>query len=159
MSASIRSFDPARGRWIPWVFAGMMLVVVAVNGVLIYSAVHSFTGTTTGKAYDRGRAYNHIIAEAERQAALGWTPQLGLVDSLLRVSVVDRDGAAVPGRLEGLLHRPLDGRAVPLAFTAVAAGIWSAEAATPAAGQWEARLTLTDAAGRHLDIRQRVIAP
>jgi nitrogen fixation protein FixH len=159
MSASLRGFDPARGRWIPWVFAGMMLIVVAVNGVLIYSAVHSFTGTTTGKAYDRGRAYNHVIAEAERQAALGWTPQVSLVGGRLRVAVVDRDSAPVPGRLEGLLHRPLDGRAVPLAFAPAAAGVWSAEAVTPAAGQWEARLTLTDAAGRHLDIRQRVIAP
>ena len=159
MSASIRAFDPARGRWIPWVFAGMMLIVVAVNGVLIYSAVHSFTGTTTGKAYDRGRAYNHVLEEAERQAALGWVPHVGLAGGRLQVSVLDREGGPVPGRLQGLLHRPLDGRAVPLAFSAVAAGIWSAEAATPAAGQWEARLTLTDAAGRHLDIRQRVIAP
>lgn len=159
MSASIPAFDPARGRWIPWVFAGMMLIVIAVNGVLIYSAVHSFTGTTTGQAYDRGRAYNHVIEEAERQAALGWTPHVGLADGRLRVSVTDREGSAVPGRLEGLLHRPLDGRAVPLVFAAVAVGDWSAEAATPAAGQWEARLTLTDAAGRHLDIRQRVIAP
>lgn len=158
MSASLPAFDPARGRWIPWVFAGMMLIVVAVNGVLIYSAVHSFTGTTTGKAYDRGRAYNHILAEAERQAALGWTPAVSLLGGRLEVTVLDREGSPVPGRLEGLLHRPLDGRAVPLVFAAVAVGAWSAEAVTPAAGQWEARLTLTDAAGRHLDIRRRVIA-
>lgn len=158
MSVSLPAFDPARGRWIPWVFAGMMLIVVVVNGVLIYSAIHSFTGTTTGHAYDRGRAYNHVIAEAERQAALGWVPRVGLVGGRLEVAVVDRDGGPVPGRLEGLLHRPLDGRAVPLEFT-TAAGGWSAAAVPPAAGQWEARLTLTDAAGRHLDIRQRVIAP
>lgn len=159
MSLTLRPFDPTRGRWIPWVFAGMMLIVVAVNGVLIFSAVHSFTGTTTGAAYDRGRAYNHVIAEAERQAALGWTGRASLVAGRLEVSVTDREGHPVPGRLQGLLHRPLDGRSVPLEFTALAAGGWSAPAAPPAAGQWEARLTLTDAAGRHLDIRQRVIAP
>ena len=79
MSLTLRPFDPTRGRWIPWVFAGMMLIVVAVNGVLIFSAVHSFTGTTTGAAYDRGRAYNHVIAEAERQATLGWTGRASLV--------------------------------------------------------------------------------
>lgn len=159
MSIALRPFDPTRGRWIPWVFVGMMVIVVAVNGVLIFSAIHSFTGTTTGAAYDRGRAYNQVIAEAERQAALGWTGRASLAAGRLDVAVTDRDGNAVPGRLRGLLHRPLDGRDVPLEFTAGAAGRWSAPATPPAAGQWEARLTLTDAAGRHLDIRQRVIAP
>ncbi|WP_043362793.1 FixH family protein [Belnapia sp. F-4-1] len=154
-----RSFDPARGRWIPWVFVGMMLLVVGVNAVLITSAVRSFTGTTTGRAYDRGRAYNHIIAEAERQAALGWRAHVTLAEGTLSVAVADRVGAPVEGSLTGLLLRPLDGRTVPLDFTEVAPGRWSAPAQPPAAGQWEARLTLLDAAGQHLDIRQRVIAP
>ncbi|MBL6076599.1 FixH family protein [Belnapia sp. T18] len=154
-----RSFDPARGRWIPWVFVGMMLLVIGVNAVLITSAVRSFTGTTTGHAYDRGRAYNHIIAEADRQAALGWGARVTLAEGTLSVAVADRAGAPVEGWLTGLLLRPLDGRTVPLDFTEVAPGRWSALALPPAAGQWEARLTLLDAAGQRLDIRQRVIAP
>jgi nitrogen fixation protein FixH len=156
---TIRTFDPARGRWIPWVFAGMMLLVIAVNGVLITAAVGSLTGTTTGRSYDKGRAYNHILAEAERQAALGWSARVALGAGELAVAVTDREGRPVEGRLEGLLLRPLDGRTVPLAFAAAGPGQWSAPALPPAAGQWEARLTLRDAGGRHLDIRQRVIAP
>ncbi len=154
-----RSFDPARGRWIPWVFVGMMLLVVGVNAVLITSAVRSFTGTTTGRAYDRGRAYNHILAEAERQAALGWQARVALAEGALSVAVADREGAPVGGLLTGLLLRPLDGRTVPLEFAGAGPGQWVAAALPPAAGQWEARLSLRDAAGRHLDIRQRVIAP
>ena len=154
-----RSFDPARGRWIPWVFVGMMLLVIGVNGVLITSAVRSFTGTTTGHSYDRGRAYNHILEEAERQAALGWRARVTLAEGTLSVAVADRAEAPVDGRLTGLLLRPLDGRTVPLDFAAVAPGRWSAAAQPPAPGQWDARLTLHDAGGRHLDIRQRVIAP
>lgn len=156
---TVRSFDPARGRWIPWVFVAMMLLVVGVNAVLITSAVRSFTGTTTGRAYDRGRAYNHIIAEAERQAALGWRARVMLADGVLSALVTDRDGAPVEGRLTGLLLRPLDGRTVPLDFAEAAPGRWSAPALPPAAGQWEARLTLRNGEGRHFDIRQRVIAP
>ena len=154
-----RSFDPARGRWIPWVFVGMMLLVIGVNGILIASALRSFTGTTTGHAYDRGRAYNHILAEAERQAALGWQASVALAGGVLSVGVVDGGGAPVGGRLTGLLLRPLDGRTLPLDFAEAGPGRWTAPALPPAAGQWEARLTLRDAAGRHLDIRQRVIAP
>ena len=44
MSSGARPFDPTRGRWIPWVFVGMMLLVFVVNGALIVSAVSTFTG-------------------------------------------------------------------------------------------------------------------
>ena len=159
MSSAARPFDPARGRWIPWVFVGMMLLVFVVNGALIVSAVSTFTGTTTGQSYDRGRAYNHVIEEARRQAALGWTPRVDLASGRLSVAVTDRAGQPVAGRLEGLLRRPLDGRTVPLEFTAAAGGGWIAEALPPAAGQWEARLTLFGPGGHHLDIRHRILAP
>jgi len=159
MNQPMHSFDPRRGGWIPWAFAGMMTLVVAVNGGLIYAALSTFTGTTTGHSYDQGRAYNHVIAEARRQAALGWAARVALAESRLSVVVIDRDGLPVPGHLDGLMQRPLDGRTVPLSFAARAAGRWSADVSLPARGQWEARLTLTDTAGHRLDIRERVIAP
>jgi hypothetical protein len=31
--------EPVRGRWIPWVFVGGMLLVVAVNLVLVWFAL------------------------------------------------------------------------------------------------------------------------
>ena len=70
--------EPRRSAWIPWVFVGGLLLVVAVNAVLIVTAVGSFTGLTTGHSYDRGRAYNHVLAEAARQDALGWTDSVTL---------------------------------------------------------------------------------
>ncbi len=152
-------YDPSRGRWYPWIFVGMMAVVIAVNGVLIYSAISTFTGTTTARSYDRGRAYNAVIAEAERQAALGWTGQVSLVAGRLSVTVADRESLPVPGHLDGLLQRPLDGRTLPVTFTATAPGRWVAEVVPPSPGQWEARLTLTGPDGAVFDIRQRVIAP
>ncbi len=159
MSSLVRPHDPRRGRWIPWVFVGMMGIVVAVNGGLIFSALSTFTGTTTGHAYDRGRAYNQVIAEAERQAALGWSAGVTLSAGRLAVVAADRAGLPVAGRLTGELRRPLDGRTVPLEFAASAPGHWNAEAVPPAAGQWEARLTLTGPGGQHFDIRQRVLVP
>ncbi|WP_431285451.1 FixH family protein [Humitalea sp. 24SJ18S-53] len=159
MSMVKRPFDPARGGWIPWVFVGMMAIVIGVNGILIYSAISTFTGVTRPRTYDLGRSYNAVIAEADRQAALGWSGRVALASGRLSVTVIDREGLPVPGHLTGLLHRPLDGREVPLAFGAAAPGRWTAEATPPAPGQWEARLTLTDPTGQHFDIRQRVIAP
>lgn len=152
-------FDPRRGRWIPYVFVGLMLLVVAVNGGLVLAALSTFAGTTTTGAYDRGRAYNAVLAEAERQAALGWAARVTLAGGRLDVVVTDRQGAPVPGALQGIMLRPLQGLTMPLELVEQAPGRWSALARHLAAGQWEARLTLTGPDGRHLDIRQRVLAP
>lgn len=152
-------FDPRRGRWIPYVFVGLMLLVVVVNGGMVIAALTTFAGTTTGRSYDRGRAYNQVIEEAARQAALGWSARVALTQGRLSVTVTDREGLAVPGHLEGVLLRPLEGTQLPLSLASTAPGQWAADPGALAPGQWEARLTLTGANGAHLDIRQRVLAP
>ena len=153
---SATTFNPRRSRWIPWAFAAGMLGVVAVNGVLITAALTTFTGVTTGGAYDRGRAYNHVLAEAARREALGWTTELALADGVLTIAVHDREGQPVPGTLTGTLLPTLEGEQQALELAPVAPGRWIAPvAARP--GQWEARLGLRAAEGRHLDIRQRLV--
>jgi nitrogen fixation protein FixH len=149
-------FDPRRSRWIPWAFVGAFGVIIAVNLVLVVASVTTFTGLTTGQAYDRGRTYNQVLAEAARQDALGWTARATLDGSVLSVAVTDREGLPVAGHLEGVLQRPLEGTALPLDFAAAGTGRFIAHAVLPAAGQWEARLTLHGAGDRRLDIRQRV---
>lgn len=156
MSRSIPEHDPRRSRWIPWVFVGGMLLVLLVNVGMVVSALTTFTGVTTGRAYDKGRAYNHVLEEAARQDALGWRPTLAVAGRTLRLAVLDRTGQPVPGRVEGVLHRPMDGLRLPLALAAVAAG-WTADVAAAQPGLWEAQVTLTDAEGHKLDIRQRVV--
>ncbi|MCC7282000.1 MAG: FixH family protein [Acetobacteraceae bacterium] len=151
--------DPRRGSWIPYAFVAGMLLVVAVNGVLVYAALSTFTGVTVANAYDRGRGYNQVLAEAARQAALGWRAEVSWAGSGVRVAVTDHDGLPVGGRLDGLLVRPLEGTAWPLALSAAGAGRWAADAAGLSPGQWEARLVLHGPAGERLDIRRRIIVP
>ena len=152
-----RDFDPNRSRWIPWVFVGGMTVVVLVNLVLVYAALSTFTGVTTGRSYDRGRAYNQVLAEAARQDALGWSVRVTLEGGVLSVVATDREGLPVGGRVQGVLHRPLQGAEIPLDFAAAGPGRFIAQAEPPASGQWDARLTLFGAAGERLEIRQRLI--
>jgi nitrogen fixation protein FixH len=148
--------QPRRSGWIPWVFVGGMLLVVAVNGGLIYAAISTFTGVAVSRPYERGRQYNQVLDEAARQAALGWQAQVVLEADALRVDMRDRDGLPLPGRLDGVLQRPIEGTTLPLEFAAVGPGVFAAPV-RPKPGQWEARLRLTGPGG-HLDIRQRVIA-
>ena len=151
--------DPNRSKWIPWAFVGAMGVVVLVNLGLVFAALSTFTGVTVGQSYDRGRTYNNVIAAADRQAALGWQARVTLHEGTLDVAVTNRDGAAVPGRLEGVLQRPLERTAVPLVFAELGAGRFLAAVAPGQPGQWEARLTLHGPGGQAFDIRQRVMAP
>jgi nitrogen fixation protein FixH len=156
---SAATFDPKRGRWIPWAFVGGMGVVVLVNLVLVYFAVSTFTGVTVPRAYERGRGYDAVIEEAARQDALGWRAEVTLAGGVLGVSATDRDGHALAGRIEGVLLRPLEGLELPLAFAPRGAGRWAAEALPPQRGQWEARLTLHGPNGTAFDIRHRVLVP
>ena len=157
MSAS--TYDPQRGRWIPWAFAGGMGVVVAVNAALIYFSVSTFTGVTVPRSYERGRGYDTVLAEAARQDALGWRAEVTLAGGALNVAATDRDGRAIIGRIEGVLLRPLDGTELPLAFAPRGLGRWTAAALPPQRGQWEARLTLFGPNETPFDIRARVIVP
>lgn len=157
MSAS--AHDPNRGRWIPWAFAGGMLLVVAVNAVMVYFAVSTFTGVTVPRSYERGRGYDAVLAEAARQDALGWRAEVRFEGGRLTVAATDREGRGVPGRVEGVLLRPLEGGELPLAFTARGTGRWTAEVEAPRRGQWEARLTLFGPDEAPFDIRRRLMLP
>jgi nitrogen fixation protein FixH len=151
--------DARRSGWIPWVFVGGMLTVVLVNAVLVYASVSTFSGVTVGRAYERGRGYDQVLAEASRQDALGWRADVTLAGDTLRVTVRDSSGQPVTGRVEGVLRRPLEGIDLPLDFAAVGSGRWAAVASPPKPGQWEARLTLFGLDGQPFDIRQRVLVP
>lgn len=149
-------FDPKRSNWIPWAFVGAFVVIIAVNLVLVYAALSTFTGVTTGRSYDRGRTYNQVLAEAARQDALGWATQVTLDGKVLTVTAADREGLPLGGRVEGVLLRPLEGAELRLDFAAAGPGRFIAFAELPASGQWDARLTLTGERGERLDIRQRL---
>lgn len=150
-------FDPRRSRWIPWAFVAAFAVIIAVNGILIYAALSTFTGVTTGHSYDRGRTYNAVLQEAARQDALGWTARLAVEGNVVSVQASDRDGLPVGRRVEGVLLRPLEGAELRLDFAAAGPGRFIAFAEIPGKGQWDARLTLTGERGERLDIRQRLV--
>ncbi|MBR0652342.1 FixH family protein [Roseomonas terrae] len=160
MSATIeRGYDPKRSRWIPWVFVGGFAAVFTVNMLMIYYAISTFTGVTVTHAYERGRGYDAVLAEAARQDLLGWHATVTLAGGRVSVAATDRDGRPLHGRMEGVLQRPLERAQLPLTFAPRGDGHWAAEVAPPQSGQWEARLTLFGPDDVPFDIRQRVVVP
>uniref|UniRef100_UPI001C66817F FixH family protein n=1 Tax=Caldovatus aquaticus TaxID=2865671 RepID=UPI001C66817F len=138
-----------------------MLAVVLANAVLIYAALATFPGVTVERAYERGRGYNQVLAEAARQDALGWRAELALgEDRRLTLLAFDRAGRPLEAQVASLLERPLEGTELPLAFAAAGPGRWVAAVPGEArAGQWDARLTLTGQAGERLELRRRIFLP
>ena len=90
-------------------FFGVMLLA---NGFLVYYAVGTFSGGERPDPYRSGLNYNQTIAEAERQAALGWDVQVDYEDAgRLVLRFVDKSAEPVSGlTLSAKLVRPAENR-------------------------------------------------
>lgn len=136
---------PRRSRWIPWVFVGGFLLVVAVNATLIFFAVDSFTGLTTTEPYTKGLRFNEQIREAEVSERLGWhvaarfTP-IEARRGTVEVMLTDRNGAALAGaEVNVTFTRPVEkNRDFTIALRARGGGRYAGEAEFPLSGLWDA---------------------
>lgn len=118
------------------VFFGVMFVA---NGLLVYYALGTFSGGDRPDPYRSGLNYNETIAEAERQAALGWRTDFAYDASAERLTLRFADEAAVPVSgliLAATLTRPAtDQQDRNLAFREVSQGVYVSDVAL-APGGW-----------------------
>jgi nitrogen fixation protein FixH len=152
---------PRKSLWIPWVFVGAMLVVIAVNGVLVTYALKSFSGLAVDKPYERGVQYNQVLAVKAHQDALGWKVETQVRGHVLEIHLTGRDGAPMDRvTVSGELERPLGKLApVALSFTAVGNGRYVAKLDdVPQHGQWDVNATLLNGDERYLLV-ERVFVP
>lgn len=141
------------GKWVLKAFVIGLGIVVAVNGLLAYYAVESWSGLETEHAYDKGLAHNATLRDAREQARLGWRVDVAFEtatahgdarDGVLWVKVRDDQGLGVDG-LQGtaLFWRPThEGSDQRESLTALGGGDYRADFKIPAAGQWDVRLDL-----------------
>jgi nitrogen fixation protein FixH len=146
MSTLAASAMPRRSRWIPWVFVGGFLLVVAVNAALIFFAVNSFTGLTTTEPYTKGLRFNDQIREAEVYERLGWhvAARFSPVEArrgTIEVKLTDRNGAALTGAEVSVeFSRPVEkDRDFTLTLRSHGGGRYSADAEFPLAGIWDVK--------------------
>jgi len=139
-----------KSLWIPWCFVGFFLVVVTVNGIMLSFALSSFNGLSTDGAFDRGLAYNEILAEREAQEALGW--QLAAVAEPLGEGVIDvrlqaLDDTGLPvtdAQVVAQLTRPInDGHDFSAELSHRGDGVYGALVPVPLDGRWNLRMDIT----------------
>jgi nitrogen fixation protein FixH len=152
MSALAR-FDPNRHLWLVYPIA--FVAVLIANGALVYFALSSWPGLAYDNAFERGRKYNQVLREEDRESKLGWRLEAtyesrGERAGTLTLRAADRDGRPLGDLgVAATLVRPLGG-ALPdraLELRATAPGVYAAAIEVPVSGQWEVRVIAAGAAG------------
>ena len=150
---------PFRPHHTPWLFVAGFSVVIAVNSLMIWFAVGSFSGLYSDHARERGLHYNRIVAEQRGRDALNWhvnttwQPETGQ----LRLEVTGADGRPLHGaRVSAELVRPAEKRApLPVVFGELGEGQFEARVDLPARGNWDLDIVV-DAQSQHFALTKRM---
>lgn len=138
---------PLTGLKVLAMVVGFFVFVAAVDGVMIYKAVKTFSGEVIPHPYERGLAYNREIAQAREQQARDWKVDVRLArvspqETEIRVTARDAAGAEVSGvEMSALFAAPADlSKDVRVTLSPVAPGRYAGRATLPR-GQRELVLT------------------
>ena len=147
------------GRYIPWLFVAGFAVVVAVNAIMIWFAVGSFSGLYAQKPRDRGLRYNEVVAEQKARDALGWrlATSWHAGSNRLEVAVVDAAGAPLPGASIAVeLIRPAEKRPpIGVAMAELGESRFGGHVELPARGNWDVDIVVV-AGGKRFAQTQRM---
>lgn len=146
---SVRRVEGIEGKHVLLAMLAFFGIVFAVNGVLLYQALHTHSGLVAQEPYRKGLHYNERIAASDRQAALGWTSELSVpADGSVRLALRDSSGQPVSGlAITGRLGRPADARTdVRLAFAETAPGQYAVATGAIEPGAWQIDIEVRDTA-------------
>lgn len=142
-----------KDRLIPWYFIAFFAVIALVDGIMVTLAIRTQTGLVTEHAYEKGLAYNKIVAAEERQQALGWHSNIEYKNGVLHFMLWDRNGKKLlPDSTKASISRPTqDGLDFSLSLKEGVADIHF-----PMKGLWEIRID-TEYDGHAYQQSQRLI--
>jgi nitrogen fixation protein FixH len=131
------------GRMVLLILIGFFSVIVAVNGVMAYVAVNTFSGMQTQRPYEAGLKFNHAIAKARVQQEQHWVVDTHVEraksgEVSLSIALADQQGKAISdSQLDVQLVSPVDSRYdATFALQGDGAGRYRGLAQAPA-GQWD----------------------
>ena len=81
-----------RDRWIPWYFVLFFVVIGVVNAVMVTLAIRTHTGMVTEHPYEKGLAYNEVVAAEAAQKKLGWKGEINVSKDTLYFNLRDANG-------------------------------------------------------------------
>lgn len=145
-------------RWFPiWLMAAMA-AVFAVNGIMVYNAMHTFPGAAGEDGFDLSNEYKRVLETARQQAVLGWRVEAGAnADGLLHLRLTDRKDAPLAAvNIDAQAERPVGPvDTTVLRFRSTSGGQYQADRSLPP-GQWDLMLRI-QADGRFFSATHRVM--
>ncbi len=147
-------------RYIPWLIVGFFVVIAGVLSTFVYLAVTTYRGVVTEQAYEKGVAYNDIIARAEGQDKKGWLSSIEVDGRRIVFTLRDqrRDTIKVDA-VDLVMFRPTqDGMDRVYTMQMQTNGSYVADVSDlPATGIWEVRITAQAQQGAYQTSKRVVI--
>jgi nitrogen fixation protein FixH len=145
---SMAEMRPFTGRKFLAILIGAFLLVSGVNGLMIWFALHSWTGLVSDSAYQDGLGFDRVLAESRAEAALGWSARISYdaASGRLLAVLADADGRSLTGmKLSVDWLRPTsEGLDRTVTLTERAGGRYEVAFRPPLPGQWDLRLRVSD---------------
>lgn len=140
-SSDIRPSD----KYIPLYFVAFFLVVFVLDGIFVYLAINTHTGTVTEKAYEKGLSYGAVLEASEAQKASGVTLDADFRHPMLSLRLLDGQGRPKDGAIvRAFMIRPVPkGHDYTVTLTPMGEGVYSADIRAPLPGAWTAKIEAT----------------
>ena len=135
-------------------------VVMSVNFLFVYFAIDSWTGLTAHDSYRKGLEYNQTLADADRQAALGWKTIVPYEEERLYIEVKEHAGVPLlASNVSVLVRRPTHENLDISLVMSLDGNRYSAPLRLPKAGQWDIEVTVQRGADSYRMIHRIHVAP
>lgn len=147
---SNQTVKPFTGYHMAAILIGFFGIVIAVNIYMAKVAVGTFGGTVVDNSYIASQQYNEWLAEADKEAKLGWTVAAArAAGDKVRLVVDDNGVAGLNFNVSAKAEHPL-GRAPErvLQFASQGDGSYVSREALPA-GRWLLRVEVKRASDRY----------
>lgn len=153
-----RTRERQKGWYIPWIFVGVFMIVLAVNMFMVHVAMSIWTGVETENHFLKGIGYNQDLAGARAQAERGWQVTTDFTSTeprkaMIAITARDKRGAVLTDAVVTVtLIRPTsEGHDKTLTLPYVGEGRYAAPVGVDLEGQWDLRLVITHATGDYQD--------
>ena len=141
------------GKRVFYYFLTFFGFVAAVNAVMVTLAVRTHSGLVTDHPYEKGLAYNRVVAAEAAQEKLGWKDKISYANGNLHFTLKDKEGNPLaPASATATITRPteqgmdftaeLNGEETPVTF--------------PAKGVWDVRVDAV-VEGKHFQQTERIV--
>ncbi|WP_210530017.1 FixH family protein [Rubellimicrobium arenae] len=122
------------------IFSSFFVVIIAVNVIMAYQAIHTFPGLEVENSYVASQSFD---AEKKAQEELGWTARAAVRDGDLTLTLLGPDGQPVQGAtvtaILGRATTETEDQTPAFTFDGQA---WHAPV-TVEPGRWHLRLSIT----------------